>query len=296
MSQRALAWALVPAALLAAAAADARGWHHHGHSGVTQDGGGITRCADWRVEFGDRDAAIAEQSATIPVSDAAPLVATSSENGGATIVGYDGKDFEITLCKAVPDDDRTALERIRLVRDKGRLSVDGPSDGDWTAHLIIRAPKNASVNVETANGPVDVSDFSGTAAISSENGPVSLRRSSGSLEVRTTNGPIAFDGGSGKVRLDAENGPLTVRLREGEWRGGTFEGRTRNGPLDVEISETYGSGVLVQTDGHSPFHCGAEACRNARRSWDDDSRSIAFGPDKAVVTLSTHNGPVSISD
>ena len=296
MSNRALVWTILPAALLAAAAAEARGWHR-GHGISTSGGpGGITRCDQWRVEFGDRDAAVAQESVTIPVSEASPLVASPSENGGTTVIGSEGKDFEVTVCKAAPEDDRTTLDAIRIVRDKGRLSVDGPSDSEWAAHLIIRAPKNASVDLRTINGPVDVSDFSGRARISSDNGPVSLRRSSGEIDVRTTNGPIAFDGGSGKVRLDAQNGPLTVRLLDGEWRGGSFEGRTENGPLALRIAGNYGSGVLVQTSGHSPFHCGAEACRHARKSWDDDGKSIAFGPETPVVTLVTHNGPVSISD
>jgi len=295
MSHRALVWTVLPAAVLFAATAQARGWHH-GHGISTSGGpGGISRCEQWRVEFGDRDAAVAQESVTIPVSEASPLVASPSENGGATVIGYEGKDFEVTVCKAAPEDDRKALDAIRLVREKGRLSVDGP-DSEWAAHLIIRAPKDASVDLQTLNGPVDVSDFSGRARISSDNGPVSVRRSSGEIDVQTTNGPIAFDGGSGKVRLDAQNGPLTVRLRDGEWRGGSFEGRTQNGPLDLRISENYGSGVLVQTSGHSPFHCGAEACRHARRNWDDDGKSIAFGPETAVVRLETNNGPVSIGD
>ena len=294
MSHRALAFILVPATLLAATAAEASGWHRHGRHGLTQ-GGEMTRCGDWHVSFADQDAEVTEESATIPVSEGT-LALTASENGGATIIGSDGKDFEVTVCKATPTDDRAVMDKIHLVRSKGRISVDGPSDGDWATHLIVRAPKNASVSVDATNGPISLRDFNGTAEVSSENGPVSLRRTSGSIDVHTINGPISFNGGSGKVRLEAENGPLGVKLTEGEWSGGTFEGRTHNGPLSLEISQSYGSGVVVRTDGHSPFHCGAEACRNARRSWDDDSRSIAFGPEKPVVTLVTHNGPVSIED
>jgi hypothetical protein len=283
------------AVLLAATTAQARGWRHH--ENVSTSGGGregVTRCSQWHVEFGDHDAAVAEESVTIPSSEASPLVASPSENGGITVIGSDGKDFEVTLCKAAEDDEAQALAGIRLVRAKGRLSVEGPADAEWTAHLIIHAPRNASVDLETHNGPVSVSDFSGTARISSENGPVSLRRSSGAIEVRTTNGPIHFEGASGKVRLEAENGPLSVHLQNSAWTGGELEGRTQNGPVHLDIAENYASGVLVATAGRSPVHCGAEACRKARRNWDDDGKTIAWGADKPVVRLSTENGPVSI--
>jgi hypothetical protein len=123
---------------------------------------------------------------------------------------------------------------------------------------------------------------------------VSLRRSSGDIEVRTTNGPIHFEGGSGKVHLEAENGPLSVHLQNSAWTGGELEGRTQNGPVHLDLAENYTSGVLVATAGHSPVHCGEEACRNARRNWDDDGKTIAWGADHPVVRLSTENGPVSI--
>jgi len=293
--RRGLILGFLPAVLLAAASTEARGWHHHGNASVTGSGGrDITRCSQWHVEFEDRDAAVAEESVTIPISEASPLVASPPENGGITVIGSEGKDFEVTLCKAVEEDDAPVLTGIHLVRAKGRLSIEGPADADWTAHLIIRAPKSASVALETHNGPLSVSDFSGTARITSENGPVSIRRSSGDIEVRTTNGPIHFEGGSGKVHLEAENGPLSVHLQNSAWTGGQFEGRTHNGPLHLDLAENYSSGVLLETAGRSPVHCGADACRNARRNWDDDGKTIAWGSEKPVVRLSTENGPVSI--
>lgn len=295
MSSRALAATLLSAFLLAAAAADARGGHH-GRNISTTGREAITRCDQWHVEFDGREAAVARESLTIPVADASPLVAEAAENGGITVTGSDAADFQVTLCKAAEDDDPATLGRIGLSRERGRLTVHGPSEGDWAAHLIVRAPKGSAVELDSVNGPVEVADFSGTATITSANGPVRLRRAEGRIEVHATNGPIAFEGGSGSVRLQTENGPLSVRLRDGQWQGGSFEGRTENGPLHLAISESFESGVLVETAGHSPVSCGAEACRHARRNWDDDGKSIAFGPDTAVVKLATHNGPVSIGD
>jgi len=292
--RRGLVPALLPALLLAATAAQARGWRHH--NSVSTSGGreGITRCSQWHVEFDDRDAVVAEEQMTIPVAEASPLVASPPENGGITVIGSEGRDFEVSVCKAAEGDDARTLEGIHAVREKSRLRVEGPSGGDWTAHIIIRAPKNAAIDLETHNGPVSLADFSGTAKIESENGPVSLRRSSGNIEVRTINGPIHFDGGSGKIRLEAENGPLSVHLQDSAWTGGDLEGRTQNGPVHLDLAGNYSSGVVVATSGRSPVHCGAEACRNARRNWDDDGKTIAWGAETPVVRISTENGPVSI--
>lgn len=287
--------ALFPALLLAGAAAEARGWHHHNNVSTSGEGrGGITRCSQWHVEFDDRGAAVTEEHLTIPVAEASPLVASSPENGGITVIGSDARDFEVNVCKAAEEDDARTLEGIHVVRQKGRLSVEGPSDADWTAQIIIHAPKNSSVDLETHNGPVSLADFNGTAKVESENGPVSLRRSSGNIEVRTTNGPIHFEGASGKIRLEAQNGPLSVHLQNSAWTGGELEGRTQNGPVHLDLAGNYSSGVVVATSGRSPVHCGAEACRNARRNWDDDGKTIAWGGDTPVVRLSTENGPVSI--
>jgi hypothetical protein len=43
--------------------------------------------------------------------------------------------------------------------------------------------------------------------------------------------------------------------------------------------------------------CRSEACREARRTWDDEeSRKIELGSGATVVRLSTVNGPVSVRD
>jgi hypothetical protein len=64
--------------------------------------------------------------------------------------------------------------------------------------------------------------------------------------------------------------------------------------VHLDIARSYASGVLVATAGRSPVHCGADACEHARRNWNDDGKTIAFGPENAIVRLSTENGPVSI--
>ena len=58
------------------------------------------------------------------------------------------------------------------------------------------------------------------------------------------------------------------------------------------------TGVVVESDGHGPISCRAEACRNSPRSWhdDDEPRKIELGGSDQRVRLSTKNGPVSVRE
>ena len=63
------------------------------------------------------------------------------------------------------------------------------------------------------------------------------------------------------------------------------------------MPSSFRSAVVVESEGRGPVSCRAEACRQARRTWDDeDNRRIEFGSGPAVVHLSTVNGPVSVRE
>jgi hypothetical protein len=88
-----------------------------------------------------------------------------------------------------------------------------------------------------------------------------------------------------------------VKLDGGSWVGGSLDAHSHNGPLSVKVPNDYRSGVIVESDGHGPMSCRAEACRQARRPWDDDSpRRIELGSGPTAVRLSTENGPVSVRE
>ena len=287
------------AALLAALSIASRaqaGYHSHSHSTSTRDNDIVRSCADMGVRFDDGDTEYAESQLTIPRGEISRLDVAPSANGGVWLEGTDGSDFRITLCKAVPGGDgaRARLDSITLSRHGDRLRAEGPSGEDWVAELIVRAPRDSSVALESENGPVSLSGFTGSASVASTNGPVSLRRCRGKISVDSQNGPIHVSESSGNMTLEARNGPLTVHLAGDGWSGGKLDGRTENGPVSLELSEKVGTGIRVESAGRSPFRCRGEACQAARRNWDDDHKSIEFGAAEAAVRLSTINGPVSI--
>jgi hypothetical protein len=173
-------------------------------------------------------------------------------------------------------------------------------------YFLVRAPRGGALTLNATNGGIGLARVSGTVTANALNGPISLKDSGGSIDVHTQNGPISLAGGSGRVKLDAQNGPISVKLSGSDWSGQGLDARTQNGPLALRLPASYRAGVVVESDGRSPFSCKGAACRVAKRSYDsedgdddDDNfggrlRRVELGGATPVVRMSTVNGPVSV--
>ena len=252
----------------------------------------VTECRDISIRFDHREAVRAEEQ--IILSNR-PLEVHASKNGGIRVVGTDRADVLVKLCKAAsPAGNAESLfSRMKIVLRDRVVTVDGPSgEEDWTAFLLIHAPKGAEMTLRASNGPVALDQVSGTFDARALNGPISIKNSTGAIDARTTNGPIALSGSSGKVHLRAENGPISVKLKGNSWEGAGLQAETQNGPLSVKIASGYRSGVVIESDGHSPMSC--DPCTGTLRTWNDDGRRIEFGQGQKIVRLSSTNGPISV--
>jgi hypothetical protein len=236
----------------------------------------LAGCEDIRVTSHEYEIARAEEAFTLPASTAVRV--TPSTNGGVWTVGSTARDVEVEACKiaAALDLGRATglLEDVRVSRDGGRVSAEGPSGSKWFVYFIVRAPRGSTIAAETHNGPITLRDLDGTFTARAVNGPISIADARGTLDAET------------------ENGPLSVKLSGSEWQGKGLVGRTQNGPLTLDVPTGYRSGVVVESDGQSPVRCAR--CSEAKRTWDDDWRRIEFGSSPERVRLSTRNGPVSV--
>lgn len=275
------------AVLLAAGTASAHGRNVN----VRHSGRPLESCSQLEIKFDHRPAARAEEERTIPRSSISVLQVPGVESGGVEVLGWDRDDYSVTACKAA--EDARLLPQISMNVQGGRVTVKGPDSQDWMVYLIVRAPKGAVMDLEAHNGPIGLHSVNGKISARAVNGPIEMKNCSGEINVETQNGPIEWSGGSGKVRLRAQNGPLNVKLTGTRWEGGTLEGDTHNGPLNLQVPENYSSGVRVDASEHSPVSCHAAACKQALRTWEYPSR-IEFGKGTPVVRLSTVNGPVEI--
>lgn len=239
-------------------------------------------CSRYNNSYGDYVTAQAVKRVTVPVS-IGRLDVRPDGNGGVSIEGGSGSDYSITACISAGarrfDDAQAAADSVRLQIEGNRVSAIEPSTvslRNWSVQFVIEAPRHADVSVVTHNGPI------------------SLSRVSGRFDVRAQNGPLAIRGTEGEIEAETMNGPISIELLGRRWDG-HLNARAQNGPLSVHVPDDFQSGVEISSSNGSPWSCGGSACRGGNRDWDDRARSLRFGPNPVVVTVSTHNGPVSIN-
>lgn len=280
----------------------AGGSHRHdsnGHRGMSinvddgwTDDGGPTTCDALRVTFDDEPAVRAEEE--LPVSSLRSLNVKSDQNGGIHVVGSNDSRFAVRVCKAAAFAED--LGSIRASLSGNTVTASGPDNSKWVAYFIVQVPRGAKLDLSTHNGPIGLHHVDADVNARAVNGPISIKDTTGTIDADTTNGPISIGGSSGTIKANASNGPISVKLDGGEWRG-SLEAHTQNGPLSVKIGRNFRSGVVIESDGHGPVSCRAEACRQARRTWDDDdNRRIELGTGTPNVHMSTVNGPISVKE
>jgi len=253
-------------------------------------------CADLKVRSTTGEIAQLNDSFTLSKGEAPLLELNAADRGHIRVRGWDRADYSVETCKIAVADTRAAADQlargISVTHSAGRISYTGPAGDstDWTAVFLIHAPRDASVNLEAKNGPIEVRGINGTVKLRATNGPVAVAECGGTVEVHTTNGPIAFSGDRGDVYLTAQNGPIALKLPSETWNGTQLEARTINGPLAVTMPDTFRSGMRLETSGHAPIACSATPCRNAWK----DGRTMQINGSSNTIRLSTENGPVAV--
>ena len=289
--------AAVPTILAALALSLPAAADHRHSMDVTIEESDAKGCAGVHVRFGDRATARGEETVTLSRAEAKGLVLEGSRHGGVTVRGGDANTFTVTACKAAAGADEASagavLSKIALRSSGGRITLEGPPGESWNGFLVVTAPRDADFSVEASNGPVSLSNLSGTLAVTTANGPVSLAGLTGVVTVDAANGPVSLKNSSGDVKIHAVNGPLTIALAGTRWEGKGLDADAKNGPLTLKVPDDFASGVRVETSSHAPFSCRAAACGSARREDGNRTRLVEFGGD-ASIRLTSSNGPVSI--
>ncbi len=261
--------------------------------------GHVTSCDDIDVSY-DRWQHVSRSEQTLSIPGGTAVIAHLHGSNGVSVFHGSGPNYIVHACKsAAADGDRNGDEQlaaISVTQQNGEISISGPRQEDdrWNVYLIIEAPPVVSLDLSAENGPAELRDVSGKIKAHAENGPVGFDHCAGEIEGYTRNGPVSFRGSGGNLSLHTDNGPLSIELEGRKWEQGSLEGRTQNGPVSVSVEQGYTSGVVVESNGNSPFRCKAEACGQAQRTWDDEVRRVEIGSKPVVVRLSTENGPVSV--
>jgi hypothetical protein len=257
----------------------------------------VASCNDLHIEFDGRAAVMQSEEKTITKAEASTLRVQAESNGGVQVQGWEQNDYSVTLCKAAypGGDAESVLAQIKLGFSGGELSVSGPgSRRQWSAHLLIKAPRGAAMDLNVNNGPMGLYSVEGNLKVHAVNGPITVEKCKGSLNLRAENGPISLEENSGKLDVRTQNGPITINLEGKNWSGEGLEAHATNGPVTLRVPSGYQSGVVLESDGHGPFSCRASVCDEGRKTWDDDHKRVEFGSGPAVVRVSAVNGPVSV--
>src|SRR6267154_1028822 len=128
------------------------------HAISSHNDGPIGNCSDLHIRFDHSDAVIRSEERTITKAEASTLRVSAESNGGLQVQGWDQSTYAVTLCKAVEQgsDAENLLAQIKMTFSNGELSVTGPgSHNHWTAHLLIKAPNAATMDLQVNNGPME---------------------------------------------------------------------------------------------------------------------------------------------
>ena len=257
--------------------------------------GSAESCGDLKARSSGEIAQV-NDTFTLSKGEAPILQLNAADRGHIRVRGWDRADYSVETCKIAAAETRGAAEQtvrgISVAHTAGRISYSGPAadSAEWMAVFIIHAPRDASLDLEAKNGPIEVRGVNGSVKLRATNGPIAIAECGGSVEAHTTNGPIAFSGDRGEVHLNAQNGPISLKLGAETWNGAQLEARTINGPLAVSLPENFRSGMRLETSGHTPVSCSAAPCRNAWR----DGRTMQMNGTNDTIRMSTENGPVAI--
>jgi hypothetical protein len=260
------------------------------------DGIPVTSCD--QIEATVKRAFLARGEETVSVAQPADLLRLSGPpNGGLRVRGEARGDYQVRLCKfAAGESQQEAagrLAQIRLIVKDGMVTTSGPNDNTWRASVYVEAPENGQMSVDAHNGPLAVEGISGRLIARTQNGPLAVRNCTGTTEVEAVNGPLALSELGGTVKAMSQNGPLALKLTGAAWEGAGLDARANNGPLSLDIPDSYQSGVQVTLSNHGPLAC-ARKCGQAMQQWQDGKGQLLFGGSTPVVRVAAVNGPVAI--
>jgi hypothetical protein len=239
-----------------------------------------------------------EETKTIPNQ---PLTITAEQNGGIQVTTWDNSEVSLKLCKQIATDDesegRKLLAETHLEINGSKISIHVPQENHHFLGtvLLVKAPKNATLNLSVHNGGVSLTSFTGTAEAHAENGGISFKRSSGKLTAEAENGGISIKDCGGDVRAKVENGGLSIALPE-HWEGKGLEAHARNGGLVVSVPKTFSGGLEVVASEHTSIICKGDACGAGERTWDSGHKLFRMGGANPQVRATTENGGIVIKD
>jgi DUF4097 and DUF4098 domain-containing protein YvlB len=182
------------------------------------------------------------------------------------------------------------------VHSPDRKDNDGEDRHSLGTVLLVKAPRNANLNLRVHNGGVSLNGFSGTAEAHAQNGGISFKNSNGKLTAQAQNGGISIKDCGGDINAQVENGGLSITLPE-RWEGKGLDAHAHNGGLVVAVPKNFNGGLEVVASEHTSIICkDDDVCNAGERTWDNGHKLFRMGGANPQVHAQTENGGIVIQE
>ncbi|KAA0240825.1 MAG: DUF4097 family beta strand repeat protein [Dehalococcoidia bacterium] len=240
------------------------------------------------------------------VSEAFPSVANprlvvETFRGRIEVTGSPDPDIAVEVTKAgTGSSSQAALRDLRFVgvgiqREGGTIQVVAARSAGASvsttsaAHVAVRLPAGASINIKTADGEITVTGMAGGVIAETENGPITIAGGRGQVSARTKNGEIRIDGELLTVEARTENGSIGF---SGSLSPAVSQMRSGNGAITVDLPPSADFRLEASTI------TGTVTCAFNLPGADNSAKTNLFGATstgaKTVLALHTNNGNISI--
>jgi hypothetical protein len=156
-------------------------------------------------------------------------------DGAIDIRSWDRNEVSVEVQRrAATTDDAKALE-VTTIQDGNRIVIDAPGRerrhviriGAWHGEgvtLIVRAPRQLTLDAQTGDGSISTADLSGTITLMSGDGSIRGERLEGAVKAHTGDGSIAIQAATGRFDLDSGDGSIRLDGRVEDLRVHTGDG------------------------------------------------------------------------
>lgn len=222
--------------------------------------------------------ALAEEQRRVEINGINVLRIKTENEGGVSVRGWDRPYARLTICKcALASTDvqaKRVLEGIVVGVHPGEITTSGPGpDGTqaWWAHMILRVPRTANIDVTSVNGGIAIRNMSGNVTARADNGGISLASCTGETYIKTENGGISIDKVSGRVDAVTQNGAISLKLRD-----------------DAIPS------LEARTEDPGEILCNLKGCAGTLGTWTADRKHLRIGSSHPAIRLFTNTAPIMI--
>jgi hypothetical protein len=136
---------------------------------------------------------------------------------------------------------------FRIEHDDARVRLYARSRGIWSwlfggpsVALRVFVPREFSLDLRSASGPIRIEDVSGEIRVRTTDGRLEVRAADGPVRVRTSTGTVSLREISGDVEVRAQDAPIEL-----DWIRGRVDART--GAADIAANHLEGA-VELRSD------------------------------------------------